>query len=153
MVLALTLHVLAATIWVGGMFFAYVCLRPSVPAIEPPPERLRLWRRVFARFFPWVWISILLLLGSGLWIIFSFYGGMAGVRPHVHMMLGLGVLMMLLYAHLFFAPWKRFARAVDGDDLETAGRHLAGIRRIVSINLVLGLINTVIGSTGKYWAS
>ena len=45
------LHPLAAAIWVGGMFFAYFVIRPGVADLAPP-ERLRLWDRVFGRFFP-----------------------------------------------------------------------------------------------------
>ncbi len=62
--LALTFHILGAVVWVGGMFAAYVCLRPAAGALETP-QRLALWRRFFAKFFPWVWVSVLLLLLSG----------------------------------------------------------------------------------------
>jgi len=48
--IASVLHVVAAVIWVGGMFFAYVCLRPAVGALEPP-ARCRLWRVALGRFF------------------------------------------------------------------------------------------------------
>jgi uncharacterized membrane protein len=59
--------------------------------------------------------------------------------------------MMLLFLHLFFAPWRRFQRAVDAADFAAAGRQLGQIRLIVTINLVLGLITIIIGSTGRYW--
>ena len=55
------LHVLAAVVWVGGMFFAYVVLRPAVGDIEPASERLKLWARVFPRFFAWVWAVVIVL--------------------------------------------------------------------------------------------
>ncbi len=45
------LHVLAATVWVGGMFFAWMVLRPAAVAMLQAPERLRLWTDVFRRFF------------------------------------------------------------------------------------------------------
>jgi uncharacterized membrane protein len=32
MTLSLFLHVLSVVVWVGGMFFAYMALRPSPPA-------------------------------------------------------------------------------------------------------------------------
>ena len=54
--LALTFHILGAVVWVGGMFAAYVCLRPAAGALEAP-QRLKLWRGFFAKFFPWVWVS------------------------------------------------------------------------------------------------
>jgi uncharacterized membrane protein len=48
---ALTVHILGAVIWVGGMFAAYFCLRPAAGAPEVP-QRLRLWRNFFQKFFP-----------------------------------------------------------------------------------------------------
>ena len=41
--IALTLHLLSAVVWVGGMFAAYLCLRPAAGPLEPPQrDRLRL---------------------------------------------------------------------------------------------------------------
>lgn len=147
----LAVHALAAVVWVGGMFFAYVVLRPSIAGIEPAPERPRLWRRVFERFFPWVWAAVIALPVTGYAMIFGTFGGMGGVNISVHVMHGLGWVMFLLFAHLYFAPWKRFRTAVDGGDLQAAGPALAGIRRIVAINLALGLIVVAIAASGRYW--
>jgi len=151
MAIALVLHVCATLIWVGGMFFAYVCLRPSVGGIEPPVERLRLWKRVFARFFPWVWLAVLTLLATGFWMLFGLLGGFANAGVHVHIMLTVGVVMMLLFAHLFFVDWRRFRAAVDQDLNESAILHLGKIRRVVAINLMLGLATVVIAVSGPYW--
>ena len=150
MTLLLSLHALAAVVWVGGMFFAYLVLRPAAGRLEPP-HRLALWRGVFARFFPWVWSAILVLLVSGYGMVLGLMGGFAGAGLHVHIMQALGIVMMLLFAHLFFAPWRRFHRAVDGGEFEKAGSQLAVIRKIVAVNLVLGLLVVIIGSGGRYW--
>jgi len=58
---------------------------------------------------------------------------------------------MLAFFHLFFAPWKRFKRAVDAGDFPAAATQLGQIRHIVLFNLVLGLIVVVIGASGPYW--
>lgn len=150
-VVFLAIHILAAVVWVGGMFFAYVVLRPSMPGIEPAAERPRLWRRVFARFFPWVWAAVIALPVTGYALIGHQFGGMAGAAPYIHVMQGLGWLMFLLFGHLYFASWRRFRSAVDAGDLPAAVPALAGIRRIVAINLALGVLVTVIGATGRYW--
>jgi uncharacterized membrane protein len=150
MIAGLFFHILAAVIWVGGMFFAHQMLRPAAGALEPA-QRLPLWRRVFARFFPWVWISIVALLASGYGMVFFALGGFARVGLHVHIMQGIGIIMMLAFAHLYFAPWQRFRRAVDAGDLAGAASQLEQIRMIVTVNLVLGLIVVVIGATGRYW--
>jgi uncharacterized membrane protein len=111
MAFAIAIHALAAVIWVGGMFFAYMVLRPSAGPLEAP-VRLQLWERVFSRFFPWVWTSVAILLASGLGMIFWGYGGFAAMGAYVHVMLGIGLLMIAIYAHLYFVPWRRLRRAV-----------------------------------------
>src|SRR4029434_7609868 len=83
--LAFALHILSAVVWVGGMFAIYVCLRPALVTLEPP-QRLRLIRVTFQKFFPWVWSAILLLLASGYWMVFTVFGGFAGARLHVPLM-------------------------------------------------------------------
>jgi uncharacterized membrane protein len=74
MTILVTLHVLAAVVWVGGMFFADMVLRQSVGPLEPA-VRLALWHGIFRRFFPWVWASIVLLLVSGYGMMFLYFGG------------------------------------------------------------------------------
>ena len=147
---ALTLHSLSAVVWVGGMFFAHQALRPAAAALEPGP-RLALWLRVLGRFFAWVIAAIVLLLLSGYAMVFGVYGGFAGVGLHIQLMQGIGILMMLLFFHLYFAPWRRFRAAVARQDWAEGGRQLAQIRTIVTINLVLGIIVVATGSSGRYW--
>src|ERR1700722_3418572 len=144
MVVALAFHILAAVIWVGGMFFAYMVLPPGAGPLDPA-TRLPLWHRVFGRFFPMVWAAIVALLVSGYAMVFLGFGGFAHVGPHVHIMQATGILMMLIFFHLYFAPWKRFRRAIAAGDLPAAGRNLETIRVIVATNLVLGLITALIG--------
>jgi len=148
--LALTLHVLGAVVWVGGMFAAYMCLRPAAGPLEAP-QRLGLWRQFFAKFFPWVWLSVVLLVASGYWMLITSFGGFAGAPLYVNLMQALGWIMILLYAWLFCGPWLKFKRAVDAQDRPSAGGELSRIRQIIMINLPLGLIVVVIGGTGRYW--
>ncbi len=150
MILGLTLHILGAVIWVGGMFLAYMVLRPFAGSLEPP-ARLALWRGVFEKFFPWVWASIVALLASGYGMLFLVLGGFAGAGVHVHIMNLVGLIMMALFAHLYFAPWRRMQRALDAGDNPAAATQLGQIRMIVAINLTLGLITCVIGASGRYW--
>jgi len=150
MIILVALHVLAAVVWVGGMFFAYMVLRPSAGPLETP-TRLALWQRVFSRFFPWVWLSIAVLLVSGYSMLFVRFGGLAGAGAHIHVMQLTGIAMMLLFFHLFFVPWRRFSRAVDAGALAEAATALNQIRRIVAINLVLGLLTVAIGASGRFW--
>ncbi len=150
LVLLLATHILAAVFWVGGMAFAYTILRPAAGAIEPP-VRLTLWRDVFSRFLPWVGLAIVALLVSGYAMVFAIYGGFRQAPLFVHVMQGTGIVMMLIYLHLYFAPWRRMQIAVQDRQWPVAGQQLATIRKLVAINLVLGVITILIGSTGRYW--
>ncbi len=147
---ALIAHILAAVVWVGGMFFAHQVLRPAAIALEPAP-RLVLWSRVLGRFFVWVFVAIVLLLASGYAMVFGVYGGFGGIGLYIQIMQGLGIIMMLLFLHLYFAPWRRFRAAVTRQDWAESGRQLAQIRTIVTVNLVLGLAVVAIGGSGRYW--
>lgn len=144
------LHILAAVFWVGGMAFAYMILRPAAGAL-PPEHRLPLWRRVFARFLPWVGAAIVAILVSGFTMVFRPFGGFAGLPLYINLMMGLGIIMMLLYLHLVFAPWKRFRIAADAGSWPEAAAQLNKIRATVGINLILGAITLGIGASGRYW--
>ena len=144
------LHALAAIVWVGGMFFAYVVLRQAAWPLEPA-ARLAFWRRVFARFFPWVWASVVVLLATGIVMIVVGFGGFEIAGLYISLMMAVGIVMMLLFGHLYFAPWRRFQRALDGGNALDAARNLDQIRRVVAINLVLGLVTAAVGASGRYW--
>ncbi len=133
------LHVLAAALWVGGMFFAILVLRPSLIALEPA-QRLALHARVFQRFFLVVWHAMPLVILSGYAMIFWVFGGMAGTRWPVHVMTLLGLLMGAVFIFLFFVPYRRFRDAQDGPGKAQA---VDSIRKLITFNLVLG-VGTII---------
>jgi len=147
--LLLFLHIVAVVVWVGGMFFAYLCLRPVAAATLEPPQRLTLWAGVLGRFFPWVWLAVALILGSGLTII----AGVGGHMPlHWHLMLTLGIIMMMIFAHLFFSPYRKLCRFVAAADWPRAAAALNQIRKMVGVNLVLGLSTVAIATLGAYFS-
>ena len=151
MSIALALHVLAVTIWVGGMFFAYMILRPVAAQQLEPAQRLPLWQGVFSKFFPWVWAAIILILVSGYWMIFVPYGGMKNTPIFVHIMQALGLIMMAIFMHVFFAPYKRLTQFVQVANWPEAGKALNQIRFLVGLNLSIGLLTIVLAAEGKYW--
>jgi len=136
-------HVLATIVWVGGMFFAHQCLRPIALAQLDGPQRLRLWNGVFGRFFPWVWVSVVLLIASGQLMVKGF-GGFAAVPVHVHVMTGIGYLMAAIFAFIYFMPYARLRRAVAAEDWKAGAAAQDLIRRLVGTNLVLGLANVAL---------
>lgn len=147
---SIALHILAAVIWVGGMIFAHTCLRPSAVQVLEPPLRLELWVQVFRRFFVFVWISIALILITGYWMLFNYFGGFQGAGLHIHIMHGAGIIMVLIYLHVFFSPYRRLKQAVIIQDYPLAGAQLNQIRKLVGINILIGLLVITIGSAGRY---
>lgn len=140
-------HLLAVVIWIGGMFFAHMALRPAAQAL-PPPQRLPLLAATLDRFVAWVAVAIVGLLVSGAALIVML-GGMRNVGLAVHLMTGLGVVMVLLYAHLVAAPLKRLRAAVAGAQWEQAGAAMGRVRKLVATNLVLGLLTISIAVLGR----
>lgn len=134
------LHVLCAVLWVGGMAFAILVLRPSLSVLEPP-QRLALHAQVFRRFFLIVWHAMPLIILSGYAMIFLYFGGMGGVRWPVHVMLLLGLIMAVVFLVIFFGPYRAFRAAQDGPTRAAAADR---IRKLISANLVLGLVTIVV---------
>jgi uncharacterized membrane protein len=147
MIVGLAIHTLGAVVWVGGMFFAYMILRPGAGALEPA-VRLSLWCRVFSRFFGWVWLSAAALLASGFGMVFLALGGLAAIGFSVRAMMALGLAMVAIFAVVYFAPWPRLRDAVSSGDWSVADKKLRQIRLLIGLNLVLGLVTVVVGTTG-----
>jgi len=78
-------------------------------------------------------------------------GGVDGVGVHVHIMLLTGIFMMLIFMHVFFNPFKKLKWAVAEHDWITGRNALTQIRKLVLLNLLLGLVTIVIGASGRYW--
>ena len=142
------LHLLSVVIWVGGMFFAYMILRPSIGQLLKLPERMRLWDRVFNRFFKWVWVAVFLLMATGFYMIYL-YGGMAVMPRFIHLMLLLGVVMMLIFVYLFFGCYVNFNQLVEEKEWHQAEEKLATIRKLVEVNLFIGLLTVAVEIVGK----
>jgi uncharacterized membrane protein len=147
MSIALSLHVLAIVVWVGGMFFAHQALRPAAVSTLEPPLRLQLWVATFKRFFPWVWVCVVLVLATGLWMMLQF----PKAPIFVHAMLGLGIVMMLIFMHVFFAPYNRLKKAVAEQRWPDGGNALGQIRTMVGINTVIGIVTIIIATAGKFF--
>jgi len=132
------LHVLAAIAWLGGISFMLFALRPAAAEILPPGQRLTLITKTLQRFFRWVWTAIAVLLLSGLAMLLGV--GMKGAPTGWHAMLGIGLVMCLLFAHLYFGPFRRLVRAVNAADWPEGGRQAGQIGTLAMGNLVLGVL-------------
>ena len=148
--LYLFLHVASAVVWVGGMFFAYVCLRPVAARTLDAPSRLKLWRQVLQRFFAWVWVSVALIPASGI----AMLSGTAFVSTprNWRVMMALGIAMILIYLFVVLSPFQALRRAVDREDWKGGGEALGRIRRWVGVNLLLGVITVAMATLGRWFA-
>jgi len=143
----LLLHLLGVVVWVGGMFFAHMALRPTAAELLDPPQRLPLLHGVFSRFFPWVWISVMLIMSSGV-ILMVLLGGFKAAL-HIHVMLAIGLVMSGIFAYIYFFPYAGLGRETAARNWAAAGVAMAKIRRLVGINLILGLTNTCVALLGR----
>ncbi len=148
--LFLFLHVLSVLIWVGGMAFAYLCLRPAAVEILDAPQRLRLWCAVFKRFFPLVWAALAALWLSGLCMLLP--GGMAFAPKHWHVMLTLGTVMTAIYLRVYFKFYVALRQAVANENWPAGGAALGKIRQWVGINLLLGFVTVATATLGWWFA-
>jgi len=143
----LFLHLAGVVLWVGGMFFAWMCLRPVAAVQLEPPARLTLWAGVFARFFPWVWAAVSVILISGLQTLLSI--GMKLAPIHWHAMLLLGLVMGAIFVYVATQPYGKLKAAVADQDWPAGGRALGQIRQLIGINLILGFVTVGVASLGR----
>ena len=141
-------HVLGVVVWVGGMFVLHFAVRPSAARLQEPSVRLTFLSSTLGRFMSWAALAIVVLLASGLAMILI-GGGFKNAHLSVHLMLAVGLVMMLLYLHIRFAPFRRMRAAVMAGDWAVAGANLDMVRKMVLINLVLGFITIAIATIGR----
>jgi uncharacterized membrane protein len=144
----LLLHLLAATLWVGGMATMLIAVRPSLPLIEAPPQRVRFMAAVFARLFAAVAGAIVLLLASGLALV-GHTGGWAAMHWSVHAMATLAILMAAIFVVIRFGPFAALRRAVEAADWPLGAQRLGTIRTLVAVNLALGVLVFAIATLGR----
>jgi uncharacterized membrane protein len=135
--LLIFLHLLSAFAWVGGMFFAYFCLRPAAAEVLDPPRRLPLWAATFARFLRWTAVAVLVLVGSGLGLLAGIGFGQA--PPGLLVMMVLGLAMATVFAYVYGVLYPRLRDRCAAQAWPSAAEALNRIRRLVALNLVLGL--------------
>jgi copper resistance protein D len=146
--LNVTLHVLAAMVWLGGMFFLAMVGAPVLRAVEPPELRAHLFNRigVESRNAGWVAIGVLVVTGldnlhfRGLlrWDVLgtaSFWGTHYG---HALAWKLAAVLVMIVISALhdfFFGP-----RAFDKAGTAAAARWRRWSAWLARANVVVGVV-------------
>lgn len=139
------IHLAAVIVWIGGMFFAHVCLRPVAAAQLPPPQRLPLLAAVLGRFFAVVGWALALLWGSGL-IRFAQAG--AAIPAAWLVMVGIATVMTLIFGLIVFRYHRPMVVAVANQDWAKAGAAMNAMRQLVLANLVLGAVTIAVAVLG-----
>ncbi|CAG0960206.1 hypothetical protein BURK1_00676 [Burkholderiales bacterium] len=147
MQIARWLHLMGVVVWVGGMFFAHLALRPAAQSL-PPPVRLPLLAATLSRFFAWAGIAVLAILASGVWLAEAM-GGFRGAGGAIHAMTAIGVAMAAVYGYVVSVPYRRLRDAVAEGKWEAAAPAMATIRRLVGLNLLLGVSTIAVAVLGR----
>jgi uncharacterized membrane protein len=142
--LMLVLHLLGAMLWVGGMFFAYFCLRPAAADVLQPPQRLPLWSATFARFLPLTAVAVVAILASGFILLLQV--GFRNAPVAWHIMMTLGLVMAAVFVYVYAVAYPKLREACAAAAWPRAGEALGTIRQAVALNLLLGTA-TVIAAT------
>ena len=150
MSIAISLHVLFVVLWVGGMAFAMLVLRPIVADQLEPSQQATFMTAVLNRFFILVWHAAIIIPVTGFWAIFAGYGGFSTVGPHIHYMAGVGSLMVLIFVYLYFLVFLPFKHAIAAGNKEQARTLMGRLRALIWINLVLGISVVLVASFGSY---
>ncbi|RAU49464.1 MULTISPECIES: CopD family protein [unclassified Pseudomonas] len=137
--LVYVLHVFSAVLWVGGMFFAWMILRPAVIAALEGPARLKLWIQVFPRFFVWVWCAVIMLPVTGIGMININFSGFQTAPRYVQVMIGLYIVMTALFLRISTLNLPQLRKSVEAEQWAEGAAALGGIRRLVGINLLIGI--------------
>lgn len=147
--IAKLIHLVSAIIWMGGMTFMLFALRPAAMATLQAQMRAELMAQVWRRFFAMVAVAVVALLWSGTHMYTAAFraakaaSGTGAVPLGWNLMLGLGMLMFLIFGHIYFASFRKFNRSVAAADWPAAGKAAGLIQTMVMLNFGLGWLAIV----------
>lgn len=143
--LAFWLHMAATIVWIGGLFFQSAILAPALSRVSDPAALLE---GVQKRFQPLAWLSLAVLVGTGL-VQMSANANYEGVLAisnawsraifAKHLTIGL---MFLIAAYQTWVLQPRLARMAM---LKQSGELQRRFNRLAQVNLALGIL--VLGLT------
>lgn len=144
----LFIHLLAAAFWVGGMATLHFAVRPAAVATLEPPLRLRTMSAVLWRFFVGVDAAVTLLFVTGVAMILL-AGGFRAVHWRIEAMMGIALVMAGIYVYIRASVFKALRRAVEESAWPVAAGRLDMVRKLVSLNLALGVAVFAVAIVGR----
>jgi uncharacterized membrane protein len=138
------LHLMAGIVWMGGMTLMLFALRPAAMASMEAQPRAVLMGQVWQRFYVWVLVSVVVLFGTGTHLYTSTFRaarlatGSGSVPLGWNVMLVLGITMMLVFGHIFFAGFKKYKRAIAAGQWPLAAKAGDLIHKMTLLDFALG---------------
>ena len=143
------LHLIAGIVWMGGMTFMLFALRPAALVVLDAQPRAILMGQVWQRFYGLVLVAIVLLFSTGTHLYTATFRatklatGQGGVPIGWNIMLLLGIAMMLIFGHIYFAGFKKYKRGVAAGEWSVAAKAAGLIHTMTLINFTLGWLAIV----------
>ena len=138
------LHLIAGIVWMGGMTFMLFALRPAAIGEMNAQPRALLMLQVWRRFYAWVLLAIAVLFITGSHLYSATFRatklatGQGNVPLGWNIMLALGIAMMLIFGHIYFAGFKKYKRSVAAADWSLAAKAAGLIHTMTLLNFSLG---------------
>jgi len=136
-------HMLAAVVWIGGMVFNLLVVRPSMGVVDLP-QRLKLADNILRRFIPVVWISVGLLVLTGLLMTLKRVASFeillkTGYGNILILKLTVVAVMISIVASIRYSLLPRFESLIDSQSNDL-NKVLGQMVTLVKVNLVLGVL-------------
>ena len=138
------LHLIAGIVWMGGMTFMLFALRPAALLTLEAQPRAVLMGAVWKRFYALVLVAIVALFATGTHLYTATFRaarlatGEGGVPLGWNIMLVLGITMMLIFGHIYFAGFKKYKRAVAAGQWPVAAKAAGLMHTMTLVNFSIG---------------
>ena len=141
------LHVLSATIWIGGMIAIRFAIHYSMQNIAEPKIKLERTLENLKRFFNLVLPFIALLLVTALILIFGLELKETPLNKFVHIKEALWTIMTIIYITVYVKRNKAQKAFMENDFITTKKQlqPIAGF--FIPLNILLGIVAIYLGVT------
>ena len=142
----LFIHVLFATVWIGGMIAIRFALHPSLVAVDDISKRLELNIAVLNRFFLMVSSAIVFIGITGIIMMLGIgFKSIPTLYLTVHIKSQIWMLMAVIYGIIYF-KFTKAKKMFELGDLDGAKQKIAPLAKwLIPINIFLGLVEIMLG--------